>query len=103
MKPADDFTALGHVAKVDFHHPYVPYDVQLQFMRTAYDVLSCGEGQVGILESPTGTVCTSSSDHLQSVPARFCLPAGLLLLSRVVPSLQRPYYARPGVRTTDGT
>ncbi|KAB5533392.1 helicase C-terminal domain-containing protein [Coniochaeta sp. 2T2.1] len=39
----------------DFHHPYTPYDVQLQFMRVAHDVLSKGNGQVGILESPTGT------------------------------------------------
>ncbi|KAL1860654.1 hypothetical protein VTK73DRAFT_7216 [Phialemonium thermophilum] len=40
---------------VDFHHPYTPYDVQLQFMRAVYDVLEKGNGQVGILESPTGT------------------------------------------------
>jgi hypothetical protein len=42
---------------IDFHHPYTPYDVQLDFMRTVYDVLEKGDGQVGILESPTGTVC----------------------------------------------
>ncbi|KAH6614677.1 helicase C-terminal domain-containing protein, partial [Chaetomium sp. MPI-SDFR-AT-0129] len=40
---------------IDFHHPYTPYDVQLDFMRTVYDVLEKGDGQVGILESPTGT------------------------------------------------
>ncbi|KAI0505368.1 helicase C-terminal domain-containing protein [Xylaria bambusicola] len=40
---------------IDFHHPYTPYDVQLQFMRTVYNVLERGNGQVGILESPTGT------------------------------------------------
>ncbi|KAK3368016.1 helicase C-terminal domain-containing protein [Podospora didyma] len=40
---------------LDFHHPYTPYDVQLQFMRAAYDVLEKGDRQVGILESPTGT------------------------------------------------
>ncbi|KAH8175198.1 hypothetical protein LIA77_03616 [Sarocladium implicatum] len=40
----------------DFHHPFTPYDVQLEFMRTVYDVLESGNGQVGILESPTGTV-----------------------------------------------
>ncbi|KAK3290172.1 helicase C-terminal domain-containing protein [Chaetomium fimeti] len=40
---------------IDFHHPYTPYDVQLDFMRTVYDVLEKGNGQVGILESPTGT------------------------------------------------
>jgi Rad3-related DNA helicase len=42
--------------KIDFHHPYTPYSVQLDFMRTVYDVLEQGNGQVGILESPTGTV-----------------------------------------------
>lgn len=39
----------------NFHHPYSPYDVQLEFMKAAYDVLERGGGQVGILESPTGT------------------------------------------------
>ncbi|EOO03167.1 putative dna repair helicase protein [Phaeoacremonium minimum UCRPA7] len=38
-----------------FHHPYTPYDVQLEFMKATYDVLQEGNGQVGILESPTGT------------------------------------------------
>lgn len=42
--------------KVNFHHPYTPYDVQEQFMKTVYNVLEAGDGQVGILESPTGTV-----------------------------------------------
>ncbi|KAK3898673.1 ATP-dependent RNA helicase chl1, partial [Staphylotrichum tortipilum] len=41
--------------EIDFHHPYQPYDVQLEFMRTVYDILNKGDGQVGILESPTGT------------------------------------------------
>ncbi len=40
----------------NFHHPYQPYTVQLDFMRTLYDVLEKGNNQVGILESPTGTV-----------------------------------------------
>ncbi|PKS12323.1 hypothetical protein jhhlp_001623 [Lomentospora prolificans] len=40
---------------IDFHHPYTPYDVQLQFMKAVYDVLQAGDGQIGILESPTGT------------------------------------------------
>ncbi|KAK0714048.1 DNA repair helicase [Lasiosphaeria miniovina] len=43
------------VEALDFHHPFTPYNVQLQFMRAAYDVLEKGNGQVGILESPTGT------------------------------------------------
>lgn len=41
--------------QIKFHHPYSPYDVQLEFMKAAYDVLDRGGGQVGILESPTGT------------------------------------------------
>ncbi|KAI3319874.1 DNA repair helicase [Xylariaceae sp. AK1471] len=40
---------------VDFHHPFTPYDVQEQFMHTVYNVLEQGNGQIGILESPTGT------------------------------------------------
>ncbi|EXV00486.1 DEAD-like helicases superfamily protein [Metarhizium robertsii] len=47
--------ATRHLEKLDFHHPYTPYAVQEQFMRTVYDILDKGEGQVGILESPTGT------------------------------------------------
>lgn len=46
----------GDDGSVDFHHPYTPYDVQLHFMRAVYDVLQRGQGQIGILESPTGTV-----------------------------------------------
>ncbi|TVY33206.1 ATP-dependent DNA helicase, partial [Lachnellula occidentalis] len=41
------------VHKIDFHHPYTPYDIQETFMSTVYQVLE--EGKVGILESPTGT------------------------------------------------
>lgn len=37
----------------DFHHPYEPYDVQRDFMTAVYDCLE--KGNVGILESPTGT------------------------------------------------
>ncbi|ROW02431.1 hypothetical protein VMCG_06014 [Cytospora schulzeri] len=40
---------------LDFNHPYTPYNVQLDFMKTAYNVLDHGQGQIGILESPTGT------------------------------------------------
>jgi hypothetical protein len=43
---------------VDFHHPYTPYSIQEDFMRTVYEVLQ--DGKVGILESPTGTVCFSA-------------------------------------------
>ncbi|AEO67642.1 uncharacterized protein THITE_2116524 [Thermothielavioides terrestris NRRL 8126] len=51
----DDDNKTNNAPPIDFHHPYQPYDVQLQFMRTVYDVLEKGNGQVGILESPTGT------------------------------------------------
>ncbi|EYE96296.1 DNA helicase [Aspergillus ruber CBS 135680] len=37
----------------DFHHPYTPYEIQLQFMRSLYSSLE--EGKVAIFESPTGT------------------------------------------------
>lgn len=52
--------------KMDFHHPYTPYDVQEEFMRTAYGVLEKGDGQIGILESPTGTVCTAHASMTRS-------------------------------------
>ena len=63
---------------IDFHHPFTPYNVQLDFMRAVYDVLEKGEGQVGILESPTGTVslpplplpqCSSSSGGRDTLTA----------------------------------
>lgn len=44
------------LSSLDFHHPFTPYTVQNQFMRAVYQILQTGEGQVGILESPTGTV-----------------------------------------------
>ncbi|KAK9356868.1 helicase C-terminal domain-containing protein [Lipomyces doorenjongii] len=37
----------------DFHHPYTPYKIQLDFMNALYDTIE--EGKIGILESPTGT------------------------------------------------
>lgn len=40
---------------MNFHHPYTPYKIQEEFMETVYAVLEAGNGQVGILESPTGT------------------------------------------------
>ncbi|KAL4783948.1 helicase C-terminal domain-containing protein [Aspergillus varians] len=36
-----------------FHHPYSPYEIQLQFMQALYTCLE--EGKVAIFESPTGT------------------------------------------------
>ncbi|RDW73743.1 hypothetical protein BP5796_07185 [Coleophoma crateriformis] len=50
-----DLNVEHHVmdSKKDFHHPYTPYAIQESFMETVYQVLE--EGNVGILESPTGT------------------------------------------------
>lgn len=36
----------------DFHHPYSPYDIQLQFMQALYACLE--DAKVGVFESPTG-------------------------------------------------
>ncbi|RDH27643.1 ATP-dependent DNA helicase-like protein [Aspergillus welwitschiae] len=36
----------------DFHHPYSPYDIQLQLMRALYSCLE--QGKVAVFESPTG-------------------------------------------------
>lgn len=58
--------------KIDFHHPFTPYNVQEQFMRTVYDVLERGDGQIGILESPTGTV-RSPSLLYWLIPVSQCL------------------------------
>ncbi|KAL7276264.1 ATP-dependent DNA helicase chl1 [Rhizina undulata] len=37
----------------NFHHPYQPYQIQLDFMNAVYSTLE--DGCVGIFESPTGT------------------------------------------------
>lgn len=38
----------------DFHHPYQPYSIQVDFMNALYDCIQ--EEKVGIFESPTGIV-----------------------------------------------
>ncbi|EEH39578.2 60S ribosomal protein L28 [Paracoccidioides lutzii Pb01] len=57
-----------------FHHPFTPYDIQLQFMQALYECIE--EGKVGIFESPTGTgkslslICGSLSwlrDHKREI------------------------------------
>lgn len=39
--------------KMDFNHPYQPYDIQQEFMTALYRCLE--DRKVGIFESPTGT------------------------------------------------
>ncbi|KAL1888379.1 ATP-dependent DNA helicase chl1 [Sporothrix stenoceras] len=51
----DNASTSAETAAAKYHHPYTPYDVQMQFMKTVYDVCEQGDGHVGILESPTGT------------------------------------------------
>lgn len=42
------------LAPEEFPFPFPPYDIQRDFMRALFDVLE--KGQLGIFESPTGTV-----------------------------------------------
>lgn len=79
---ADIDDATRRLEKLDFHHPYTPYDVQEQFMRTVYDVLDKGEGQVGILESPTGTVSEISPQNL--ITHNMCLTLHGFSLNHVI-------------------
>lgn len=74
---ADVHDATHRLEKLDFHHPYTPYDVQEQFMRTVYDVLDKGQGQVGILESPTGTVSTTISSIVRTCCSYAIMPDSL--------------------------
>jgi chromosome transmission fidelity protein 1 len=37
---------------MDFHHPYEPYDIQLQFMQALYSCLE--DSKIAVFESPTG-------------------------------------------------
>ena len=41
------------VLQRDFHHPYKPYDIQIELMNAIYQCAS--EAKIGIFESPTGT------------------------------------------------
>ena len=57
----------------DFHHPYQPYDIQVNFMNALYNRIE--HGQVGIFESPTGTsrivTCLRCQVELTSYKARY--------------------------------
>ncbi|CAK9440381.1 uncharacterized protein LODBEIA_P44810 [Lodderomyces beijingensis] len=43
----------------EYHHPFTPYDIQVQFMDALYDTLDNGY-KIGLFESPTGTGKTLS-------------------------------------------
>lgn len=40
-------------SNLKFHHPYEPYNIQLEFMQKLYQCIE--DGNVGVFESPTGT------------------------------------------------
>ncbi|KAF3934696.1 hypothetical protein ABW20_dc0105426 [Dactylellina cionopaga] len=50
-KPNAAAAAASVAVQRNFHHPYTPYPIQLDFMNALYDVLEAG--CVGIFESPT--------------------------------------------------
>ncbi|KAJ5162431.1 hypothetical protein N7492_007823 [Penicillium capsulatum] len=50
----------------DFHHPFTPYDIQLEFMRALYGCLE--EGKVAVFESPTGETRKLRSTRLPGIP-----------------------------------
>lgn len=47
----------------NFHHPYSPYNIQLQFMRALYECIE--NKKVGIFESPTGKALLISSSSVE--------------------------------------
>jgi len=66
--------SLAATEEQNFHHPYTPYPIQLELMRTLYSCIQ--DGKIGIFESPTGTgkslslLCGSLSwlrDHKRSL------------------------------------
>jgi len=44
--------AMAYKQEKDFHHPYTPYPIQVEFMNAAYTTIE--DGCIGIFESPTG-------------------------------------------------
>lgn len=43
---------LDIISTMDFHHPYTPYHIQLQFMQALYACLE--DSKIAVFESPTG-------------------------------------------------
>jgi hypothetical protein len=46
------YTYTEYTFLMDFHHPYTPYDIQLQFMQALYACLE--DSKIAVFESPTG-------------------------------------------------
>lgn len=44
--------AMAYKQEKDFHHPYAPYPIQVEFMNAVYTTIE--DGCIGIFESPTG-------------------------------------------------
>lgn len=47
-----DSPSVGSLSQRDFHHPYTPYKIQIDFMNALYETID--QGKIGIFESPTG-------------------------------------------------
>jgi len=43
---------MAYKQEKDFHHPYTPYPIQVEFMNAVYTTIE--DGCIGIFESPTG-------------------------------------------------
>lgn len=53
----NQLSANMNTVEKNFHHPFIPYDIQRQFMQALFDCIE--GGKVGIFESPTGTLLYS--------------------------------------------
>lgn len=63
-----------------FHHPYEPYAIQMDFMKSLYATLE--SKKVGIFESPTGKLLQDSKNGLLIVIGTVCehLPFEVFLI-----------------------
>lgn len=59
------------VVQEQFHHPFTPYEIQLQFMRALYGCLE--DGKVAVFESPTGKSSLPSCVLPSDNPRRYCM------------------------------
>lgn len=54
MESNDEETTIESTRCPQFNFPFQPYDIQVKFMKALFCVLQ--DGNIGIFESPTGTV-----------------------------------------------